>query len=185
MATIAQVLPSQHVGSLGYTPKATYKNENRTIDSSKDRTSTNVCWVGKQEQGSSQDHSPDQSTHPQTPINPPSTDISPFTPPFPLKLAKPSSSPNPPIQQNMAAAAPPNSTWRFGASWFCRLFVLGCTIWLLTRVLIAVPSLQNGDANDVTPVPEDTEKISIYIQDRRVIGVRPQFFHFILLFPPL
>ncbi|KAK7688466.1 3-deoxy-7-phosphoheptulonate synthase [Cerrena zonata] len=50
----------------------------------------------------------------------------------------------------MAAAAPPNSTWRF-----------------------AVPSLQNGDANDVTPVPEDTEKMSIYIQDRRVIGYDP------------
>lgn len=46
--------------------------------------------------------------------------------------------------------------------------------------LIAVPNqtmYQNGDANDVTPVPEDAEKMDYYIQDRRVIGVSFHFLH--------
>ena len=37
---------------------------------------------------------------------------------------------------------------------------------------------QNGDGSNVTPVPEDTEKMQIYIQDRRVIGVRLPFLPF-------
>ncbi|CAL1698002.1 unnamed protein product [Somion occarium] len=45
-------------------------------------------------------------------------------------------------------------------------------------LLGAVPDqnmFQNHE-NDVTPVPEDDEKIQVYIQDRRVIGVRSMIF---------
>ncbi|CAL1698001.1 unnamed protein product [Somion occarium] len=55
----------------------------------------------------------------------------------------------------MPSTAHANATWRF-----------------------AVPDqnmFQNHE-NDVTPVPEDDEKIQVYIQDRRVIGVRSMIF---------